>query len=664
MQRLLIALGAWFGLGLAQGLVLPFDGPGGRALALALADALNAPSPVLADLTLPEPPWPQGWSAVTGDPNGPDGARLVYEATGADWVLVGRVHADGWIDAYLYRNGGTARARFSEPELLVRWLALELGRPARALAHYPELEHVLTQLIEGFPDEAAGELLDLPEPARARASKEVAGVKALFGHGLDRFPEGLPAAVRDYWEHRTEPDAMADAGVGPVWKAFYPLMRDDRETAGEHAHLLMQSDRALDVAGALLLLRALDDEDWPEAARRLTEVAPELVLGWEELSFAAFDAGDAETARRALERAIELDPDEGLYWTNLGWARYLLDDLPGAIAASLRAMEVEPNPTAAYNLGLFHALARDHERAFAYYLEALRLDDEDVVPMALQDLAETHRTDLIFWQGFLLERTGRNQEAAQAYRGFLAEHPDHPLAASAREALEALARVQTRVELLGFKLGPLDVGLQIGTDEAARPVVHAASSGFLPSADVAVLALAPEGPLAQTKDTVTVAPLTSEWTHELSPLRIHEPGRYRVRVRYAGQEAEVTVQVVPGHLGRRLLGVEVVPRGLSGAPLLEPAAMAAPDGETRLIEAVREALKAAVPNARRIQRFAQPLEAGPFQGRSVAQVMADADEDLVRRFLEAVLDEPGMLLEQDAVNAFAEWVARSAQPAP
>lgn len=658
MRRLLILLGAVSGLALAGGLVLPFEGPGGHALALALADRAGAPSPVLAELTFPEVPWPQGWSYILDDANGPDGARIAYEATGADWALVGRVNPDGWIEAYLYGAEGLERARFSEPALLARWLEDRLGAGGRPFVYRPELDGALADLANADVDTAASRLPDLDAAGRERLQSEIAAVKGLLAHGPDLGTLGLPEAVVDYWVHRKDPARMADAGVGPVWKAFLPIMNDDREAAGKRAHLLLRSDRALDVVGALLLLRALGDEAWPGAARRLTEVAPEMTLGWEELSFAAFDAGDADGAARALERALELDPENDLYWTNLGWARYLQGDLPGAIAASLRAMRLAPNPTAAYNLGLFHALARDHERAFAYYLEALRLDDEGVTPMALEDLAKTHRTDLLYWQGFLLKRTGRTDEARQAYAGFLAEHPDHPLAPQAREALEALEAVETEVELLGFRLGPLDVGFEIGAGERVRPVVRAASTGYLPSAEASVEVLADGVPVARAADEVELPPLTADWTRELAAVVVAEPGRYSVRVRYAGARAERELSVGESHMARRLLGEDVVPLALSGEVLLEPEAMAAPDGEARLIEAALAAVRAAAPHAERVERFAKPLAAGPFEGRSVAQVMAAADAELVRRFLEAALAEPEGLLEQDLVNAFADWLVR------
>jgi hypothetical protein len=49
---------------LAQGLVLPFEGPRGYQLAQAFALGLQAPPPTLLARLLPEPPWRQGYGLV------------------------------------------------------------------------------------------------------------------------------------------------------------------------------------------------------------------------------------------------------------------------------------------------------------------------------------------------------------------------------------------------------------------------------------------------------------------------------------------------------------------------------------------------------------------------------------------------------------------------
>jgi hypothetical protein len=84
----------FLGLALAQGLVLPFEGPRGYTLAQAFAEGLKAPPPTLLALLLPEPPWRDGYELV-GGLYSRAGARLAREITGADWVLLGREEPEG-----------------------------------------------------------------------------------------------------------------------------------------------------------------------------------------------------------------------------------------------------------------------------------------------------------------------------------------------------------------------------------------------------------------------------------------------------------------------------------------------------------------------------------------------------------------------------------------
>ena len=467
-------------LAFAAGLVLPFGGPGGNALSLALSQNLQTASPFVAELAFPETPWPQGWSVVMGDPDGPGGARIAAEATGADWVLVGKVEGDGWISAYLYKDGRVLPARFSDLGLLAIWAALQLDKKPAPLDLYPELDKPLADLMESAPHFVAKPYLqNLPCHAAKILERQALLVAGLYSHGAGVVKD-LPAAMLDFWKHHHDPEKMSDAGVGPVWKAFYPIMNDDQETAVARAKALLGSRRALNVAGALLVLRATGDRSWRQAAARLTEVAPELALGWEELSFAAFEQNDAALAQKALLKAIELDPQKSLYWTNLGWADYLLGEIYQAIYASRRGLELEENPVAAYNLGLFHALLGDYGDAFGYYRQALRLDDGSEVDAALGDLKNTGKGAMLFWQGYLLARSGRWREALRAYAEFLQRLPNHRLADEAKAELEALQDVKNKLAVTGYKLGPLEVQPPFGVDEEVRPLLTLPSAPTCP----------------------------------------------------------------------------------------------------------------------------------------------------------------------------------------
>ena len=644
-------------LAFATGLVLPFGGPGGNAVSLALSQSLQTASPIVAELAFPETPWPQGWSVVMGDPDGPGGARIAAEATGADWVLVGKVGGDGWISAYLFKDGRALPARFSNPGLLASWAALQLGKKPAPLDFYPELDKPLADLMESAPHFDAEPYLQNLAPKAAKVlERQVSLVTTLYGHGA-AAAKTLPTAVLDFWKHRQNPEEMTDAGVGPVWKAFYPIMNDDQKTAVARAKALLGSRRALDVAGAMLLLRSANDPTWRQAAARLTTVAPELVLGWEELSFAAFEQNDATLAQKALLKAIELDPQKSLYWTNLGWADYLLGEIYQAIYASRRGLDLEENPVAAYNLGLFHALLGDYGDAFGYYRQALRLDDGSEVQAALGDLKNTRKDAMLFWRGYLLARSGRWREARRAYAEFLQRLPNHRLADEAKAELEALQDVKNKLAVTGYKLGPLEVQPPFGVDEEVRPLLTASSNAYLPSGKVTVRVLAGDKVVAQSITNLTVPPLTSGFTRELEPFTVHEPGEYELTVEYAGARTQAKITVGPTNLARQLLSRGLVPTDLDGNPLLPDEDLAGPEGEKKLIAVTLSRVRSAAAQAAKIERFTKPLAHGPYKGKSVAQLMAAADAKMVERFYQDVLHDPEML-DEDAVNAFAHWLER------
>jgi len=657
MRRILTAAIVFFGLSLAAGLVLPFGGPGGNATSLALAQSLGVGSPFVAELAFPETPWPQGWSLLMDDPDGATGARIAAEATAADWVLVGRNGDDGWISAYLYLNGKAMPARFASAELLSRWVALKTNGDAGPVVVYQELDDPLAELMNNVPHfDPEPYLGSLSEGAAKLLKEQTLLVNGLFAHGPGSFAKTLPAAVIDYWQHRQEPEKMGDEGMGLAWKAFYPIMNDDDEEANRRALYLLNSDRALDVAGALLILRATSHPAWKKAAARLAEVAPEMSLGWEELSFAAFDDGQVARAKLALTKALELQPENSLYWTNLGWAEYLLGNMPRAIYASLRGFELEPNPVAAYNLGLFHALLGDYADAFDYYRNALRLDEGREVQLALKDVNDTGKREMLFWKGYLLSRSGQWRQAREAYRNFLHYHPGHRLAENARLELENLKDVRVDLTVSGYRLGPLEVTPPFGVQEKISPLLHVEANAYLPSAKAVARIYAGKKVVAQSVSDLTIPPLTAEFTRELEPFSVSDPGTYRLVIEYAGHQLETAFDVGPSHLGRQLLSLGIVPVDLDGSPLVAEDVLAGPNGGEELINATLQVIHEAAPQAEQIDRFRKPLPSGPFKGQSVAEVMKGADAKLIRSFYGDMLQKFPLLQDSDAVNAFAEWI--------
>ena len=119
MRRFLAGL--WLlGLALAQGLVLPFEGPNGYGLAQAFAQGLKAPPPTLLALLLPDLPW-RGSYELAGGLYTKAGARLARAATGADWVLLGREEERG-LRLFLADAQGAKEALFPTPKLAWLWL--------------------------------------------------------------------------------------------------------------------------------------------------------------------------------------------------------------------------------------------------------------------------------------------------------------------------------------------------------------------------------------------------------------------------------------------------------------------------------------------------------------------------------------------------------------
>ncbi|GEM_PF-156918 len=659
MRRVLVLFAAFFGLASAGGLVLPFSGPNGRSISLAVADSVGAPSPILAGLTFPDAPWSGGWTVILDDLRGPAASRIAAEASGADWVLVGKVGDDGWLNAYLYKGGRILPARFHEPALLASWLALKLGKEPGPFNLIEGVEEVLQELLNGNADKAAVVLYDVKSLSAKQdeaLQKQIRLLEGLQENGPEKYKDVLPAAVIDFWKHHDNPEQMSDAGVGRVWKAYAPLGSDDKKEARKRALDLLNSRRALDLCGAELLLRALDDENWTRAARLLSNAAPEMPFAWKELSFAAFEKGDGALAKEALEHAVQLEPGSDLFWTNLGWASYMTGDMPLAWEASLRAMAIRPSTVPAYNLGLFSALAKDYHKAFAYYRQALRLDKGNEVPMALKDLRDAGRKDLLFWQGFLLERSGRLAQAGEAFSEFLRLFPNHPLAEYARLSLADIRKARTELRLNGFYLGEVATNLTFGAGERVSLQLEATSNHYLPSGAVTLTVYDGNTPLLNSSTKILVKPFTTNWKKLLKPITVNKKGKFRLQVSYAGASASTYIQVGDSSLGRQLLSRGIIPTDLDGKPLLDPEELARPDGADKLIPRAVAAVRLAAPEAGGIDRLSQPLKKGRFAGKSVSQIMATADGKLLREFFEALVQNPNILGDSDVINAFANWL--------
>lgn len=625
MKRAL-ALLLLLGLALAQGLVLPFEGPQGFRLAQAFAQGLGAPPPTLLALVLPDLPWQDSYDLVGGLYT-PAGARLALLATGADWVLLGRQEERG-LRLLLARKEGVKGGLFASPALAWLWLQGEgLAPRFRPLPEPEASEEALRALAQGEnPDPLHRSALDLKE-----------------GRGAGLLEGLLPRRLLLLWQGE----------LPPAYRLFALLSQGKREEALALAATLQAGD-PLERTASHLVYRALEDPRWQASARALAQAFPELPLAWEEVSFAAFDERRGEEAKEALRKALTLRPDHWLYWTNLGWAFYLSGDLPRALLASKRAVALRPNATAYYNLGLFRAIYGDFLGAKAAYDRALRLDEGEEFQEALKDLKERQEPLALFFQAYLAERAGL--PAQEGYQAFLEAHPKHPVAPLARRALDRLARAEVRLAVSRLSLIPGDLDARpFRAQEAVFPEVRLEGVPYLPQGALETLLWREGNLVAQEKKPLGFPPLTAGLEAVAPAITLPEPGRYTLEVRYGQAQALLPLEVGPPSLARRLYALGLEAKDLSGQPLLTLEEALGEKGEALLLERTLQALQEAAPLAT-TSRLTAPLSKGPYAGRSVQELLKNPTLEMVQAFFQAVLEAPELLAENDVVNALVNWL--------
>ncbi|MER3479671.1 MAG: hypothetical protein C4327_04095 [Meiothermus sp.] len=657
LPRLLAPLLALVGLALAQspkGLVLPFAGPGGQSAAHALADGLRAPMPSLTAILLPDLPWREGYDLAAGRIESPGGARLAREVSGADWVVVGEMGQDGWVTLYLSTPQESRRARFSRLELAQRWLELKLGLPPHP---FPGLDH---SLEETYQKMSQGDLSGIGGSALGGLFNSALETRQGKAPSPD-LRDSLPKPLLDFWvnlgQRRLPPayQALADLGSGRRAQAL--------QAAGQLADGL-----AYERLAALLIQRSVGQDTWRQTARKLAQVAPELPIAWEEVSFAAFDEGKPAEARDALLRAQALLPQNPLYWTNLGWAYYLTGDWARSIGASRKALQSQrPSPTPAYNLGLVKALYGDFQGAKGAYDRALQLDQEGEFAAALEDLAAAKNPLLAYWQGYLSERTGDLAQAQAFYQRFAEAYPQHPLAPAARRA--SRIRLETRLSLEKLTLQPKGPDARpFRAGEVVFPVVRLEGKPYLSRTPLVTRLLGEnEQVIAERSKEIAFRPMTTELLENAPAVALPQEGRYYLEVLYADQRLSLTVIAGPPSLTRRLYAAGLQIRDLGDEPLLSEKEMLGPTGDRILLERaaftlrqvaqfLRDQAKDDPQRQKEVQALSQPLRQGPYAGQTVLNLMDKAEEKLLRAFFEAAAQKPELIGDSDVVNAFVDWL--------
>lgn len=639
-RRLIVGLLVFLGVsGWAKGLVLPFEGPGGHATAQAFAHSLGVAAPSLAALLLPELPWEGSYERVAGSLYTAGGARLALESTRAEWVLVGKSEEKGELVLFLATPKEVATARFTQPLLALRWLGNRLGLKPGPFEPDPRQEQDLAKLTQG-------ELEGVSRFPAPRALYEAALTLTQKGE-LESSLEPLPQPLVEFWTGK----------LPPAYALMIELQEGRTALALSQAHRLAQGN-ALERIAAMMVLQAGQDPSWRAVARGLSEYAPQIAYGWEQRGFAALEENKPDEAALAFARLLELLPQKRSAWTNLGWAHYLRGDKARSLQASLQALRLGSDPTTLYNLGLLRALYGDLMGARQAYTRALERDEEGIYRLAIEDLRNSGDDGMGYWMGFLAERVGLLEEAKGYYRAFVKANPKHPLAGSARRALQQQGKLELRlVALLLRPDGPDARPFHAG--EVLFPQVRLAGSPYLSQQALSVRLLdAQGGVLAQFSKQIAFRAFTTE-VEELAPgVKLPAEGRYVLELRYGEATLRQPLEVLPASLARQLYVLGLQPRGANGTPLLEVSEVLGPEGDRLLLQKLEAEFKAAAPAAALHPRLSQPLKSGPYAGQSVAELLRKAEPKVLEAFLRAAAQEPQLLGENDVVSAFVNWAQR------
>lgn len=629
---------------LAQGLILPFAGPGGQSLAQSLADGLGAPPPSLSSILLPNLPWNGSYESAAGGLETPGGAVLARQAAAVPWLLVGKIDAQNWIELYLALPDRFERARVSRPDLAQVWVSQVLQQPRRPYRVATQSEEMLTQLtaaelegVEGAPVDTAlyTQAVALIDGGQRPADDRLAQLyPQLISFWFSALSGQLPLAYRaliDYNETATRPQALVAARQLAQGQAYEQLT-------------------------AILMLRDAGDDAWREVARQVARQAPQVAAAWEDLSFAALDDNNPKEAVEALLQARKLLPESGLYHINLGWSYYLLGDRTRSVASSLRGIQLDESPVPAYNLGLVRALAGDIRGAREAYNIALDRDTRNEVEAALKDLVDTQDPAMLYWQGYLKEKTGDVTGAREAYQRFINAFPESILLPAARKG--AQVQVTTRLGLRNVSLVPAGPDARpFSSGETAFVQLEIEGQPFVPRGKLTATLINEAGQVVQTVSKEVRGGATLVALVETSPgVTFPQPGRYRLEISFADAEARLELEVGLASLARRLASLGLQLRGLNGTPLISERELLGPQGEQRLLERIVAELQATAPRAEAITQLNRPLASGPYQGKSVVQWMAAATPELVSTFLRAAVESPELIGDMDVVNAFVDWL--------
>lgn len=217
----------------------------------------------------------------------------------------------------------------------------------------------------------------------------------------------------------------------------FPLRRTSRERSRTIAEQSAVSVRELSVPGeARAELRraaqALERRDSAAAVERLAravEIAPDLVVAWNDLGSIANQQRRHADAERYFRRAREIAPDEFEPLVNLGGVLLAEGKYAEALLVNAEAVEMRPDDALAQaQLGINYFRIAEYGLALKHLIEAKRIDPGHFTHPQLF-LAEIH------------ELLGRRGLAIRELRDLATRYPDFEAGRRARRALEALEKV-------------------------------------------------------------------------------------------------------------------------------------------------------------------------------------------------------------------------------
>ncbi len=584
-------------------------------------------------------------------------------------------------------DGEAARARaligagfVGEARALLEGLSAPSAADARLR---DDLVAALEGTDDGAPDLAAIVALQAGDPATTIAAFErwrAAGGPPV----LDVWLGALAHSVQDDEAAHEAFDRAARYPYGQAAYAAYLSAVGDADAAAAELRAVADAPSPGALLAASLAAQTLGDpvlEDHLLAA--LGREAPFFAYPFERRSFLAFDRDDARTAAEVLAVAIDLEPESDLYWTNLGWARYLLGDLGGSEAASLRALELDLSQVIArYNLGLVQVVTGRLDAALATYADAVmadpEVDDEAIADLVNAETLYPAAVGVPYALGFLLEREGNRDAAADAYARYVDLASADPTDADAtrldeaRDRIDALRAPPPPIEVLGTPQvslsarspalttvqpgDPLTVSFEVSTPGEALPRRLELSATWS--------AVGGDGVLVEDAATVDV-PMGAIGL-VVDALRLELPadlpaGTYQLDVGAAGDGVATTASATFEVAGdpdpfRGLVGRGLVLTALeTGQALVTESDLSL--GRAGLVDRLVRELQRAAPTA---DEVLPRIESGRFEGSTGGEAFTESGPEEVLAFLRYLLDSGARATSFAFVDAYAQWVVEGA----